>query len=383
MQMDAIIIGGGATGCGAAWDLSLRGVRVTLGERGGLGAGTSGRYHGLLHSGARYAVSDPDTARECAQESVIVKRIAASVINDTGGMFVLAPGDDSGYVDTWTRACANAGIPVRDIARSEALSREPGLDPGIRLAFEVPDAVCNAFSLCSLLARSAEARGAAILTNHGVEEFLREGSRVVGVRLKDVRTGAPLELRSRVTIIAAGPWSARLAGRAGVSMRLSLARGSMIAFEGSLVRHVLNRLQPPGDGDIMLPRGKVSIAGTTIVPTDDPDDRTVSECEVQGIREQVSRMLPGVAQMKIKHSWTGVRPLYVGEPADGAPYDPHLWSRDFNVFDHSMSDGVEGLISIVGGKLTTFRLMAEHAADTACRTLGVAEPCRTSTTLLG
>ncbi len=66
MQADVIVIGGGATGCGIAWDLGLRGLRVVLVERGGLGAGTTGRYHGLLHSGARYAVTDPVPAAECA-----------------------------------------------------------------------------------------------------------------------------------------------------------------------------------------------------------------------------------------------------------------------------------------------------------------------------
>jgi glycerol-3-phosphate dehydrogenase len=382
MQADAIIIGGGATGCGIAWDLSLRGAKVILVERSGLGAGTTGRYHGLLHSGARYAVSDPDTARECARESVTVRRIAAPAVNDTGGFFVLAPGDDAGYVDPWVRACTAAGIHVRDIPRAEALSREPGLDPGITLAFEVPDAVCNAFSLCSLLARGAEARGAAIMTHHGLEDFLREGRRVVGARLKDLRTGASLELRSRLSIIAAGPWSAQLAGRAGASMSLSLARGSMLAFEGLLVRRVVNRLQPPGDGDIMLPRGTVSIAGTTIIPTEDPDDSTVSEWETNRIREQISMLLPGVAVMKTKHSWAGVRPLYDVEISNGPRRDPHLWSRDFSVLDHAASDGIDGLITIAGGKLTTFRLMAEHAADAASRTLGITEPCRTATTPL-
>jgi glycerol-3-phosphate dehydrogenase len=382
MRADVIVIGGGATGCGIAWDLGMRGVKVILVEKGGLGAGTTGRYHGLLHSGARYAVSDPDTARECARESVILKRVAAPAIDDTGGMYVLGSRDDPGYVDPWVRACAEAGIPVGEIPRSEALVRESGLDPGIGRAFEVPDAVCNAFTLCSLLARGAEACGAVILTHYCVEGFQLGRNRVVGAHARNMRTGAAQELQGRVTIIAAGPWSAQVAARAGISLRLSLARGSMLAFEGSLVRHVVNRLQPPGDGDIMLPRGRVSIAGTTIIPTDDPDDSAVSEWESTRIREQISSLIPGVAQMKMKHAWAGVRPLYDHESTDGPRQDPHLWSRDFSIFDHSVSEGLDGLITVVGGKLTTFRLMAEHAADSACRMLGVRVPCRTAATPL-
>ncbi len=378
MQTDAIVIGGGATGCGIAWDLSLRGVRVTLVDRGGLGAGTTGRYHGLLHSGGRYAVTDPETARECARESATVKAMAAAAVTDTAGLFVLAPGDDPGYVDAWVHACAAAGVTVRDIPREEALRREPGLNPAIVQAFEVPNAVCNSFTLCALLARGAEAHGASILTHHGVERLLLNENGIVGACLKDARTGAAVELRGRVTIIAAGPWTAQLARRAGVAMRLSLARGAMLAFAGRHVRGVVNRLQPPGDGDIVLPRGSVSIAGTTIIPTDDPDDAQVTEEETRRIREQVAMILPGLARLPLKHSWAGVRPLYNGEVPGPDGGDPHLWSRDFNVIDHQAENGIDGLITVVGGKLTTFRLMAEHASDAACRLLGISSPCRTA-----
>ena len=94
METDVLIIGGGATGAGLAWDLALRGVRVVLAEMGDLATGTSGRYHGLLHSGGRYAVRDAESAKECIDENRIVRRIAPEAIEPTGGFFVLCPGDD-------------------------------------------------------------------------------------------------------------------------------------------------------------------------------------------------------------------------------------------------------------------------------------------------
>ncbi len=382
MQADVIVIGGGATGCGIAWDLSLRGARVILVERGGLGAGTTGRYHRLLHSGGRYAATDPDTARECAQENAIVRCVAPSALNATGGLFIQGPDDDPSYRDQWVRVCRAAGVPVREISVGEARAREPGLDPGIRAAFSVADVVCNAFTLCSLLARGALAHGASILTHHEMKDFLREGSRVVGVHLLDLGSGAEPDVRSRLTIIAAGPWSGALARRAGAPLTLSLARGSMLAYEGMLVHGVVNRLQPPGDGDILLPRGNVSIAGTTIVPTEDPDDRTVSPEEIERIKEQVSAIVPGIRGREIKHSWAGVRPLYDGGSSQGPHADPHLWSRDFSVLDHAATDGIDGLMTTVGGKLTTYRLMAERTADAACRILGMTARCTTATTRL-
>jgi glycerol-3-phosphate dehydrogenase len=109
-EFDTLVIGGGATGAGVALDLALRGLRVALVERADLCDGTSGRYHGLLHSGGRYAVTDPESARECITENQILRRIAPSAIEDTGGLFLSTPDDDPAYADKWRAACLACGI---------------------------------------------------------------------------------------------------------------------------------------------------------------------------------------------------------------------------------------------------------------------------------
>src|SRR5512142_1871954 len=114
-EFDSIVIGGGATGAGVAVDLALRGLRVVLVERHDLSDGTSGRYHGLLHSGGRYAVTDPESARECSEENRILRRIAPHCIEDTGGFFLSTPDDDPAYADTWLAACRQCGIEVEEI----------------------------------------------------------------------------------------------------------------------------------------------------------------------------------------------------------------------------------------------------------------------------
>ena len=126
METDVLVIGGGATGGGIAWDLALRGVRVILAEMGDLATGTSGRYHGLLHSGGRYAVRDPESAQECIDENRIVRRIAPEAIEDTSGFFVLCPGDDVSYVDQWLKGCAAAGIETRAVSRWPRRSNASG-----------------------------------------------------------------------------------------------------------------------------------------------------------------------------------------------------------------------------------------------------------------
>ena len=101
MDADVVVIGGGATGAGVVRDVAMRGYRAVLLDKADLGQGTTGRYHGLLHSGGRYVVSDPGSATECAEENEIVTRIHADAVEKTGGLFVVTPEDDLEFSDQW------------------------------------------------------------------------------------------------------------------------------------------------------------------------------------------------------------------------------------------------------------------------------------------
>jgi len=378
--LDAIVIGGGVTGCGVAWDLALRGLSVALLERGGLASGTSGRFHGLVHSGARYAVSDPVAAAQCAHESAVLARIAGRLVSPTGGLFVLCPEDDPLYVERWEDGIHAAGVEAREVPTREAMQREPLLAPTVRRTYLVRDAVCEGPALCSALAAAARAVGAEVRDHHRVDDFITDGRTVRGVIATNLRTGEAVRLECRVVVLAAGPWSGEILSRAGLSLNLNLLRGAMVALDGPLLSTSVNRLQPPSDGDIALPRGRVSIAGTTSIPIDQPDDRRVEEREVTLIRDRIFDMLPGLRPSATRHSWSGVRPLFNAAALGGKARDVHEWSRDFTVLDHSVRDAVAGLVTVVGGKLTTFRLMAEKTADEVCRLLGIEAECRTEET---
>ena len=379
MEVDVVVIGGGATGSGVAWDLALRGLRVMLVEKGDLSSGTSGRYHGLLHSGARYATSDLETARECMAENTIVRRILPGSIDDTGGMFVLLPRDDHSFVEMWIAGCRAAGISVRELTASQARTKEPTLNPEMLCAFEVPDAVCHSMTLCASLSRAARSRGAAILPFHRIERILRRNGTVEGVRVSDLQKGAAWDVRARFIVNAAGPWAGEVAALADIPLSLDLTRGALVAYKGRLVNSAVQRLRPPDDADAVLPRGQVSIAGTTEVATQDPADRRVEEWEPGLIRERLSELLPALSGATAVHAWSAVRPLYDPQArADQA--DTRLRSRGFTILDHARTDNVEGIASIVGGKLAIFRLMAEKTSDLVCERLGIDIPCRTAET---
>jgi glycerol-3-phosphate dehydrogenase len=372
-EFDLLVIGGGATGAGTALDLALRGLRVALVERADLTDGTSGRYHGLLHSGGRYAVRDPDSARECITENRILRRIVPHAIEDTGGIFITTPHDDPGYADTWLAACRACGIEAEEIPVATALREEPVLNPRITRAFRVPDASCDSFDVLTALGAAIATHGGVVLTYHKVVGLIVEGRRVVGAKLRDVRSGKEYAVATEIVVNAAGAWAGQIASMAGCPVTVRPSKGTMLAMAYRFVNTIINRCHMPGDGDILVPVGTVAVIGTTSVPVTDPDDTAVQAWEVQLMLDEGEKMVPGFSQARALRAWAGVRPLYEeGRSAEGREA-----KRTFAVLDHAQRDGVSGLVTVVGGKFTTYRLMAERAADVVCAHLGVSASCRT------
>src|SRR3954453_9982876 len=380
LRTEVLVIGGGATGAGAAWDAALRGYDVVLAERRDLGEGASGRFHGLLHSGGRYAVKDPDAAVECIEENVIVRRTMADCIEDTGGLFVTTPDDDPEYGDRFLAGCRATGIPSEEISVDEALRREPRLNPAIRRAFTVPDASIDAWKTVFSLARGAAEHGARVLTYHSVIGLHRSDGAVSGARLRNELTGEELDVEAGFTINASGAWAAEIARMGGAEgVHVAPGKGIMIAMNHRLVHTVVNRCTMPADGDIIVPIRTVSVIGTTDIRSEHPDDLPVTQEEVDAMLADGERLVPGFRNNRAMRVWAGVRPLFDDKKAGGST---RAVSRGTALLDHGERDGVGGFITITGGKLTTYRLMAEEAVDAMVEQLGHDRPCTTKTTAL-
>ena len=133
LETDVVVVGGGVTGVAVLRDLALRGVHAILVERFDLGTGTSGRWHGLLHSGARYAVRDQESARECIEENTTLRRIAPHTIEDIGGLFVLLPGDDEAYAGQFVEGCRASGIPTEELSPAAAHRHSAAAEAGVHV----------------------------------------------------------------------------------------------------------------------------------------------------------------------------------------------------------------------------------------------------------
>ncbi|ESP90079.1 glycerol-3-phosphate dehydrogenase [Candidatus Halobonum tyrrellensis G22] len=380
-----MIIGGGSTGAGIARDLSMRGLDVTLLEQGNLTHGTTGRMHGLLHSGGRYAVSDQKSAAECIEENRVLRRIASHCVEMTGGLFVKRPEDSEEYFEEKLRGCEACGIPAEVVSGSEARAMEPHLAEDIDKAISVPDGAVDPFRLVVANAASASEHGARIETHSTVTDLLVDGDEVVGVEVDHASgagrhvhgvEGGTEEIRADYVVNATGAWAGRIGEMAGVDVEVRPSKGVMTIMNTRQVDTVINRCRPKGDADIVVPHETTAILGTTDEEVEDPEDYPEEEWEVDLVIDTLSELVPMLADARTIRSFWGVRPLY--EPPDVGSTDPTDITRDYFLLDHEERDDLRGMTSIVGGKFTTYRMMGEEISDHVCDQFGVDADCRTA-----
>ncbi len=372
MKTEALIIGGGVTGTGLARDLSLRGVHCTLVEAQDINSGASGRNHGLLHSGARYVATDPDAARECREENEILRRIAPHCIEATGGLFVAVEGDDEGYAADFPSLCAKCGISAKALTPEQARELEPSLSSRVIAAYLVNDAAIDPFKISLENITQAQTLGANLFCHTRVTGFERKNDRIHAVHVVHAGTGEETVIEPDQIVNAAGAWVGQVAAMAGVAIEMLYSKGTLLVTGHRVTNRVVNRLRSPGDGDILVPGGTVSLLGTTSVRMDSLKDLRPTIHEVDLIVEEGGKMIPALRGIRYLRAYAGVRPLLKMETG----LDDRSVSRGFLLLDHRDA-GLENFATIPSGKLTTFRHMAEKTADLVCERLGVHAACVT------
>jgi glycerol-3-phosphate dehydrogenase len=379
-EFDVIIIGGGITGAGTQRDCAMRGLRTLLIERSDIATGATGRNHGLLHSGARYAVNDPESAAECIRENKILRQIAAQCIEPTDGLFITLPEDDPDYQKVFVEACRRAGIDAEVIDPALARRLEPSVNPALTGAVRVPDGSVDPFRLCAANMLDAKLHGGQVRLQTEVTGFIREGDTVRGVHTRNIRTGQEEDFYAPVTVNACGIWGQHIARLAGVEIGMFPSKGALLIFAHRINNMVINRCRKPSNADILVPGDTVCVIGTTStrIPFEECDRVAVTPGEVDLLITEGAKLSPALFSTRILRAYAGVRPLV---SADDDPSGRNI-SRGIVCLDHESRDGLRGFITITGGKLMTYRLMAEMATDTVCRKLGLDKSCSTAVTPL-
>ena len=374
-EYDVIIVGGGITGAGTARDCALRGLNVLLIERHDLATGATGRNHGLLHSGARYAVTDRESAEECIKENIILRKIARHCVEETDGLFLTLPEDDLAYQAKFVDSCQAAGINAEIIDPAEALRMEPSANPDLIGAVKVPDGAVDPFRLTSANVIDAKLHGAKVKVYSEVTSLIKDGDTVKGVETFNHITRQQERFYAPVTVNAGGIWGQHIAELAGVKINMFPAKGALLIFGHRVNNVVLNRCRKPANADILVPGDTICLIGTTSsrVPFEEVDNMYVTPDEVDVLLQEGEKLAPVLASTRILRAYAGVRPLVA---TDDDPSGRNI-SRGIVLLDHETRDGIKGFISITGGKLMTYRLMAERATDLVCKKLSVAKVCNT------
>ncbi len=378
IETQVLIIGGGVTGAGIMRDLSLRGINCILIEKKDLCAGASGGNHGLLHSGARYVSNDLQSAVECRAEGAILKTIAPHCIEETGGLFVGVQGDDEAFAATFPSFCSKAGIDCEEIPPAAARRMEPALSEKLVSVFRVADATIDPFHLAlENVAQAADASASRYLPYCRILRFDAAGKRLQAAVCEDMRSGEVFRIEAEQFVNAGGAWAMNIASLAGCTdVHLLWSKGTLLISHDRITDHVVNRLRPPGDGDILVPGGTVSVLGTTSIRVEAIDNLRPTVAEVNTNIAEAKAMIPCLEEVRYIRAFSRVRPL-VQTAATG---DDRNVARSFSLFEHG--DCVDNFCTITGGKLTTYRLMAEKTADLVAARLGNTRPCTTHTTPL-
>jgi glycerol-3-phosphate dehydrogenase len=363
-----LVIGAGSTGSAVAYDFALRGLSVTLVERGGVASGTTGHNQAQLHSGARYAVIDPLAAQECIQENTILKNICPNCFELNGGFFVEFPETDKTYREKFLHSCEECHIPVTPFSRENALRLEPSLNPDTVMAYYVPEGTFDPYRLCLSFLTSAASLGAKIFTFCEVTEISPD----LTVTIYHRPSHQKIEKKFDAVVNATGPWVNKTAKLAGVTAPVEPSAGVMITLEGRVCNHVLNLLAPPDDGDIIVPQRNSVILGTTSWTVDDPDDIEIPPDHIEKLFLVAEKLIPSIRNYPVRGIMASARPLMRTHIEGGRSTTRGFFCR------HHIEQGVPGLFSVIGGKTTTARLMAEKTCNDVCAYLNWDVPCKTA-----
>ncbi|MFN2325624.1 MAG: glycerol-3-phosphate dehydrogenase [Gemmatimonadales bacterium] len=376
-EWDLLVIGGGINGAGIARDAALRGLSVALLDRHDLGWGTSSRSSRLIHGGLRYLEQGRvGLVFESLRERRLLLRLAPHLVRPQAFVLPVHRGD---RVPRWKLTLGmvlydllawRGNLPrhrplgKRALLALEPLLRERGLTGGALYY----DAQCDDARLVIGAARAAAREGAAVATWTSVTRLHQVEGRITEADVEDELEGAMARIRFKTVVNATGPWTdaVRQLEEPGAAPILRPTKGIHIVFPRDRVghRHAIT-FTSPLDGRVMfvLPWGEYSYVGTTDTDTSDSPDRvTTTQEDVHYLLRSVNALFPNahLAEEDVVATWAALRPLVAAEGAAG----PSQISRE-----HRLLEGPGGMLTIAGGKLTTWRAMAAEVVDRVERVL--------------
>ncbi|MDQ3266837.1 MAG: FAD-dependent oxidoreductase [Myxococcota bacterium] len=387
-QFDLIIIGGGVNGTGIARDAAMRGLRTLMLEKRDVASGASGANSGMIHGGLRYLRYDRKVTELSCIDSGYIQRIVPHLLFRIPFIVPLTA-QDAARPDLKERFMAYAsvvymgaydlyqpykrGLPSVELTPDQVYSLEPGLRRNLIGAVSMDEWGIDPHRLCALNALSAQQHGATILTYTKVTGFIRgEKGAVEGVEVRDERSGRFAQYRARMVVNVSGAWAPKVAAMAGATVRMRPGKGVHLTLDRRLSNYGVITSAVDGRQIFVMPHEQTSIIGTTDDDYyGDPDDLKVTEDEVEYLLQGIESAIPSIRQARILRAWAGIRTtLYeYGTMEDDL-------SREHAVFDHA-AEGAPNFLTLIGGKLASYRIQSEELTNLVGRRLGNERDCRT------
>jgi len=374
MTYDVAIIGGGINGVGTARDLSKRGLKVYLAEKHDFGFGASGNSSGMIHGGSRYLLSDPQVVEDSCRDSGYIQSIAKNLVFRIP--FLIPVYQDRAFakayaflVDTFFSAYdqyqpLKNGLPHTRLSAEDTL----GIEPGIRAekllgAITTDEWGIDVYRLCALNALDAQAHGA-VIENHTEVLAVQPG----GLLVRSAR-GEPHTIAAKLVLNCSGAWNALQKTGLPTGAKVRPGKGVHLVFDARVSDYCLVTFAVDGRQVFLMPHQNESWFGTTDDDFyGDPDKLEVTQDEVQYLFSAAANVFPNIRRYRCFATSVGLRPTIY----DWGKNEDDL-SREHLIVDHG-----DNVLSLIGGKLASYRVMSEEFSDRAIKALDLPDiACRT------
>ncbi len=382
-QYDIIVIGGGVNGCGVARDAALRGLKVLLLEKNDFSAGTTWASSGMIHGGVRYLFHDVETTKRACEDSGYIQKIAPHLLFRIPFLAPMMRTKSAAFdrfmlegMKTFFEAYdafqpMKRGKPSLSLNPEQVRRLEPMIQADISGAASIDEWGIDCPRLCLLNALDAAKNGADVYNHAEVVEFIKEGNAVKGVTYRD-KSGRIEKAEAKLVVNASGPWSPKVAKMAGGEIKLRPAKGVHVVFPGRVSHFAVIVEAADKRQMFIMPHENTTMIGTTDDDFyGDPDDIPATLDEVRYLIQAVARFIPAVKYMRPMRVISAIRPTI------------HEWgkledalTREHEIIDHA-KQGAPGMISLIGGKLASYRVMSEETVDVAMRMIGGEGKCST------
>lgn len=374
MNKKIVVLGGGIAGLSIARDLALRGFEITLIEKNTIGSGTTNKCAGMLHSGARYATKDKDVAKLCFQENMILRNIASFAVGKNDALFITLPKDSKEYQIEFEESCKEINIPVKFLSQKESLELEPFLNTNISGGYLAPDRVVDTYMLVNSYVLALNHLKTNILEN---TEILNATVNLSGWNLSLKKSNSKKEIYTDYVINATGDSLSDTAKLFNINIDLIYIHGTMAIIDKKVSNRIISRCAPSAIGDVIVPLDDLSLIGSTWHELPHNIPITMNEKDKLDILNTGSKILSISKKWSIIDSFTGIR-THIKKNTDSDDFNV---KRDYAIVE-SNTIGVSNFISVLPGKLTIARFVAEKVGDIVSKYLNSHTPSITAVTPL-